>query len=76
MSLKCINIEALRNCLADCSSEEKPNGQIKHKFKEGVVNTYDTGSIVIQDNSEDKILEKKIIALVSAINGINQSSCK
>jgi len=60
MGLKCNNIEVLRVAIKNTCEEEKPNGQLKHQFDNCVVNTYDTGSVVIQDNSKDKAIQKQI----------------
>jgi ribonuclease HIII len=75
MGLQCNNIEALRVVLKNGCEEEKPNGQIKHQFENCVINTYDTGSVVIQDNSKDKSIEQQIKNLVQSINGLNINSC-
>jgi ribonuclease HIII len=75
MGLQCNNIEALRVALKNGCEEEKPNGQIKHQFENCVINTYDTGSVVIQDNSKDKNIEQQIKNLVQSINDLNINSC-
>ena len=75
MGLQCNNIEALRVVLKNDCEEEKPNRQIKHQFKNCVINTYDTGSVVIQDNSKDKNIEQQIKNLVQSINDLNINSC-
>ena len=75
MGLQCSNIEALRVVLKNGCEEEKPNGQIKHQFENCVINTYDTGSVVIQDNSKDKNIEQQIKNLVQSINDLNINSC-
>jgi len=71
MGLKCKNIEALRKAISNGCEEKKPNGQIKHQFENCVVNTYDTGSVVIQDNTKDKTMQKKIESLVESINALD-----
>lgn len=76
MGLKCNNIEALRTAIKNGSEEEKPNGQIKHQFNDCVINTYDTGSIVIQDNSKEKAIKIQIENLVESINSLDISVCK
>jgi len=76
MGLKCNNIEALRVAIKNGCEEEKPNGQIKHQFMDCVVNTYDTGSVVIQDNSKNKATQKKIEDLVKSINSLDIATCK
>jgi len=75
MGLKCNNIEALRLSIKNGCEEKKPNGQIKHQFDNGVVNTYDTGSVVIQDKSENKILQKQIEDLLKSINNLSIINC-
>ena len=75
MGLKSNNIKALRVAISNGCEEKKPNGQIKHQLKNCVVNTYDTGSVVIQDNSKEKILQKKIEKLVESINDLDISFC-
>lgn len=77
MGLKCTNINGLRSILNNACQETKPNGQIKHTIGENcIVNTYDTGSVVIQDNTKDKSKEKEVIALIDAINKMDLSNCK
>ena len=75
MGLKCNNIEALRTAIKNGCEEEKPNGQIKHQFENCVVNTYNTGSVVIQDNTKDKIIQKKIESLIESINALDIKAC-
>jgi len=75
MGLKCNNIEALRVAMKNGCEEEKPNGQIKHQFENCVVNTYDTGSVVIQDNSKEKATQKQIEDLVKSINNLVIATC-
>ena len=75
MSLKCNNIEALRIAIKNNCEEKKPNGQLKHQFEECIVNTYDTDSVVIQDNSKEKIIQKQIEDLVKSINNLVVTSC-
>ena len=70
MTLKCNNIEALRVAINNTCEEEKPNGQLKHQFEDCVVNTYDTGSVVIQDNSKEKVIQKQVEDLVKSINNL------
>ena len=68
-------LEALRVAIKNACEEEKPNGQIKHQFVDCVVNTYDTGSVVIQDNSKDKSTQKQIEDLVKSINSLDIAIC-
>ena len=75
MGLKCNNIEALRVAIKNACEEEKPNGQLKHQFDDCVVNTYDTGSVVIQDNSKEKAIQKQIEDLVKSINNLDIATC-
>lgn len=75
MGLKCNNIEALRVAIKNGCEEEKPNGQLKHQFDNCVVNTYNTGSVVIQDNSKDKATQKQIENLVNSINCLDIAIC-
>jgi len=75
MGLKCKNINALRIAIKNGCEEEKPNGQIRHQFENCVVNTYNTGSVVIQDNSKEKITQKYIEELVKSINNLNIIVC-
>ena len=75
MGLKCNNIKALREAIKNGCEEEKPNGQLKHQFDDCVINTYDTGSVVIQDNSKEKITQKQIEDLVKSINGLDIVAC-
>ena len=75
MGLKCDNVEALRIVIKNGCEEQKPNGQIKHQFDNCVVNTYDTGSVVIQDNSKDKVTQKQIENLVKSINNLKTATC-
>lgn len=58
----------------DCE-EVKPNGQLKHQFENCVVSTYDTGSVVVQDNSKDKATQKQIEDLVKSINNLKTATC-
>ena len=76
MGLKCNNIRALRIAISNGCEEKKPNGQIKHQFKDCVVNTYDTDSVVIQDNTKEKIIQKQIENLIKSINCLEVSTCK
>lgn len=75
MGLKCNNIEALRTAIKNGCEEEKPNGQLKHQFEKCVVSTYDTGSVVIQDNSKEKAIQKQIEDLIKSINGLDIAVC-
>ena len=75
MGLKCKNVEALRAAISNGCKEAKPNGQIKHQFKNCVVSTYDTGSIVVQDNTKEKTMQKKIESLVESINALGIKAC-
>ncbi len=75
MSLKCNNIEALRLSIKNGCEEEKPNGQLKHQFDDCVVSTYNTGSVVIQDNSKEKAIQKQIEDLVKSINNLDIATC-
>ncbi len=75
MGLKCNNIEALRVAIKNSCEEEKPNGQFKHQFENCVVNTYNTGSVVIQDNSKEKVMQKQIEDLVKSINNLDIATC-
>jgi len=75
MGLKCNNIEALRVAINNGCEEKKPNGQLMHQFEECVVNTYDTGSVVIQDNTKEKAMQKQIENLVESINNVIITSC-
>ena len=75
MGLKCNNIEALRVAIKNGCEEKKPNGQLKHQFDDCVVNTYDTGSVVIQDNSKKKATQKQIEDLVKSLNSLDIAIC-
>ncbi len=75
MGLKCNNIEALRVSIKNGCEEAKPNGQLKHQFEDCVVNTYDAGSVVIQDNSKEKATQKQIEDLVKSINNLDIATC-
>jgi hypothetical protein len=75
MVLKCNNIEALRVAIKNGCEEKKPNGQLKHLFDDCVINTYDTGSVVIQDNSKEKATQKQIEDLVKSINVLDIVAC-
>lgn len=75
MGLKCNNIEALRVIIKDGCEEIKPNGQLKHQFENCVVSTYDTGSVVIQDNSKEKETQRQIEDLVKSINNLKIVTC-
>lgn len=75
MGLKCNNIEALRVAMKNGCEEEKPNGQLKHQFENCVVSTYNTGSVVIQDNSKEKAIQKQIEDLVKSINSLDIAVC-
>jgi len=39
------------------------------------VNTYDTGSVVIQNNSKEKVIQKRIEDLVKSINNLDIATC-
>jgi len=75
MGLKCNNIEALRVTIKNGCEEKKPNGQIKHSVENCVINTYDTGSVVIQDNTKEKKTQKQIEDLVKSINAFDIINC-
>jgi hypothetical protein len=75
MGLKCNNIKALRVAISNGCEEEKPNGQIKHSIENCVINTYDTGSVVIQDNTKEKKTQKQIENLVESINALDITNC-
>ena len=75
MGLKCNNVEVLRVAIKNGCEVEKPNGQLKHQFDNCVVNTYDTGSVVIQDNSKEKIIQKQIEDFVKSINTLDIATC-
>lgn len=75
MSLKCNNIEALRVAIKNGCEEEKLNGQLKHQFDDCVVNTYNTGTVVVQDNSKEKATQKQIETLVKSINSLDITAC-
>jgi len=75
MGLKCNNVEALRVAMKNGCEEEKPNGQLKHQFENCVVSTYNTGSVVIQDNSKEKAIQKQIEGLVKSINSLDIAVC-
>ncbi len=75
MSLKYNNIEALRLSIKNGCEEEKPNRQLKHQFDDCVVSTYNTGSVVIQDNSKEKAIQKQIEDLVKSINNLDITTC-
>lgn len=75
MGLKCNNIESLRSVIKNGCEEEKPNGQLKHQFDNCVVNTYNTSSVVIQDNSKEKVTQKQIEDLVKSINALDIAVC-
>ncbi|MCJ8326245.1 MAG: hypothetical protein MJK08_04000 [Campylobacterales bacterium] len=70
MSLKCEDIGKLRAVLDNGSTKVKPNGQKVHKIGECTVSTYDTGAVVIQDNSKAKETEAVINSLVQSINAL------
>ena len=56
-------------------AKKKPNGQIKHSVENCVINTYDTGSVVIQDNTKEKKTQKQIEDLVKSINAFDIINC-
>jgi ribonuclease HIII len=72
--MKCQKIDVFRKNLDDLGweSEEKPSGQIKHSLDGCVCNTYDTGTVVIQDNSKGAKYKEALENIVHGLNNINK----
>lgn len=74
--MKCNNIKSFREALNNegWKTEEKPSGQIKHSLEDCVCNTYDTGTVVIQDNSETKEYTRILEKLVETLNNLSSAA--
>lgn len=65
-AIECKNINKLRKFLDNkWDKKEKPNGQIMYTKEGDVINTYETGKVVIQGKLKYK---KEIEDLVNVIN--------
>ncbi len=69
--MKCDNIKKLREILNKThKKEDKLNGQVKYSSSDGIINTYNTGSVVVQ--SSNKEFENSVGKVVDAINTLEK----